>query len=452
MKNTKSIDPFREVRKAPRLGDRAFQIVKNEIERRYSDCPNDQIERVILLARLETLRANKGRPVSRVQIWEVLSDVAPNFDQNVLMDAEIVETDSPMMGVSIGVGAVAALVAAAIGMDSVTTAGAVTAKQPAFGPSDVAPQPVASENNRPQSEPVVTVEQTGETSRWPRWLMKRSDARRESTEPLFVTGFGAFEKAKGLGWQAALKSQDPPYSAQHWAETADLWRLAIAHLDQVSPQHESYTPALSKKTVYQQNLQEIQKRQKEAERRDQIAITATPKSTQAASPTAEQVPQFANAPSENSLKVARNYGWQAALASQNAPHPPEKWADISRLWQAALLNLESIDSDQSNHAEAQQVKAQYQDNLAAVRGRYQKEQAATQTLQSLRATLTELDHDTAPNVTQYGQLESIVEKLRSIPTGTEAHFQAQKLAAETAGVMDAIAANPNSQVTLSPRN
>ena len=117
-----------------------------------------------------------------------------------------------------------------------------------------------------------------------------------------------------------------------------------------------------------------------------------------------------------------------------------------------MLKLESIDSAHPNHAEAQQVKDRYRRNLAAVRDRYQKEQTATQTLQSLKATLAELDNDTAPNATQYGQLEAIVKKLRSVPTGTEAHLKAQKLAAETAGVMDAIAANPNSKVTLSPRD
>ena len=234
-----------------------------------------------MLARLETLReetlrANNGRPMSHMQIWEVLSDVAPSFNHNlgqsVLMDAEIVETNSPIMGVSIGVGAVAALITAAVSMDSITAAGAVRAKQPISSPSDVVTsQSTTSEDNKLKSAPIVAVEQTGNKPRWPHWLMQQINAKREPSKQLSITGFGAFEEAKGLGWQAALKSQNPPYSPQHWEETADLWSTAIAYLGQVTPEHESYTAAQAKKAVYQKNLQEIQKRQREAVQRTEMA-------------------------------------------------------------------------------------------------------------------------------------------------------------------------------------
>lgn len=525
----------------PRLSDRAFHIVKTEIERRYTHNPEDQIERVILLARLEALREKKGAPMTRVQIWEVLSDVAPNFDQNVLMDAESVETDSPLLGVSVGVGAVAVLVATAIGMDSLTprpSIGSSPAESSRFGdesPGAVtrsASQKAATEQGLAQggkraagklvgAEKGATSQQSFEKSSSENSSSEKSaekgsggdtavanksiaDSADEDPEPrnvknqlskFFVRSEktkrpNAFDTAKGLGWQAALKSQDPPHSVQHWRETAALWEEALAKLDQVSPLSPHYIQAQLKKAVYRDNLAEIRSRQAAAQQLARQATRAAVETvgetggeisgqavglavgqnaSKLATPTAQASPQFSNpafvnqaaqtgsaASSEavnildqddvaqpevveDPIQVAKRYGWQAALASQNAPHPPDRWADISRLWQTALSVLNKVKPGDARYAEAQQVKASYQRNLAAIRDRYQQEQTATQSLQSLQASLRELNNSLTPDAVKYGRMEAILGKLKTIPSGTEAHVQAQQLIVETTAAMNAIA-------------
>lgn len=506
----------------PRLSDRAFHIVRTEIERRYTDDPTDQIERVILLARLEALRVKKGAPMTRIQIWEVLSDVAPNFDQNVLMDAESVETDSPLLGVSVGIGAVAVLVATAIGMDSLTPRPALTqdaidsaqlsdaesanrranadgsvenatsqgltqsanqaavettktrTARPSFRPEsskqDSPQQKTTSKTTTEQPTPEAAVKPRSLKARFVEFINRaprdsnRTQSRSEKRSDNSYASdkhIESFESAKAIGWQAALRSQNPPHSAQHWKETAKLWQKAIAQLAEIPPKSPHYIQAQQKKTLYQVNLKEIQDRQAAAEQTakqaaraavrsvTQVVSTGASRNVNTAQPSSNSAPAFSSEStgaqtqrSKDPIQSAKAYGWQAALASQNAPHPPEKWADISRLWQTALSSLKELEPEHPRYAEAQQIKAVYQQNLVAIRERYQREQSAAQRLQSLQASLRELNNSLTPNPVKYGRMEAIVSKLRTIPEGTEAHQQAQSLIADTADKMNAIAVAP----------
>ncbi|MEL7353527.1 MAG: hypothetical protein AAF171_21515 [Cyanobacteria bacterium P01_A01_bin.116] len=502
----------------PRLSDRAFQIVKNEIERCYTDSPEDQIERIILLARLQTLRARKGKPLTRAQIWEELSDIAPNFDLEVLSEAANVDTDSPAVGASIGIGAVAVLVSTAIGMDGISAnaTGAVTVAgsrgETAAEGTRARPNAASQEKARRSNIPGLNIPGLNSVS--------RLRARFSTTQKKVPVNY--FDTAKSIGWQAALRSQNPPHSAAHWGQTAALWRKALYQLEQVPEQNANFAAAQEKIVLYQSNLQQVEARQRAVEvaRQNKLpalsstpvqvagnpvpiseapkasapeataAIAATPSSSaeissaeissaeissaeissaekssaekvakqsgkleaQTASPVSTQAtaptPQF-SAQREDPLKVAKQYGWQAAVASQNAPHPPQQWADISRLWQTALLNLDKVDLGHPDYLEAQQVKARYEQNLAAIRQRYQQEQSANQRLQSLSATLSEIDQTLAPGATKYTQLKAIASRLQTIPAGTEAHQQAQQLIAQTERQMSAIASNTSQKVILS---
>ncbi|MEO0705632.1 MAG: hypothetical protein AAF050_08220 [Cyanobacteria bacterium J06649_5] len=502
----------------PRLSDRAFQIVKNEIERCYTDSPEDQIERIILLARLQTLRARKGKPLTRAQIWEELSDIAPNFDLEVLSEAANVDTDSPAVGASIGIGAVAVLVSTAIGMDGISAnaTGAVTVAgsrgETAAEGTRARLNAASQEKARRSNIPGLNIPGLNSVS--------RLRARFSTTQKKVPVNY--FDTAKSIGWQAALRSQNPPHSAAHWGQTAALWRKALYQLEQVPEQNANFAAAQEKIVLYQSNLQQVEARQRAVEvaRQNKLpalsstpvqvagnpvpiseapkasapeataAIAATPSSSaeissaeissaeissaeissaekssaekvakqsgkleaQTASPVSTQAtaptPQF-SAQREDPLKVAKQYGWQAAVASQNAPHPPQQWADISRLWQTALLNLDKVDLGHPDYLEAQQVKARYEQNLAAIRQRYQQEQSANQRLQSLSATLSEIDQTLAPGATKYTQLKAIASRLQTIPAGTEAHQQAQQLIAQTERQMSAIASNTSQKVILS---
>jgi hypothetical protein len=409
----------------PCLSDRAFYLLKSEIERRYKDSCEDPIERIILIARLETLNARSGPPLTRAEIWEELSDIAPDFDQNVIIEAAHIGTDSPVLGASFGVGAVAMLVAAAMGVETMTANASPSGSAVVSAQGDLSGSTIRSaKRSQPISRDIAVPDRAATRATTPANQAANRTAERSPKS--------AFETAKSLGWQAALKAQDPPQSAQQWGETAALWRQAIDQLEQVSRQDADYAAAQVKKAIYQNNLQQIQIRQAAAQR---ALATAQPKS-----PSPERSPSF-SAPQEDPITVAKRYGWQAALASQDAPHPAEKWADISRTWQLALLSLDKVDSSAPSYLEAQQVKARYQQNLAAIRARYQEEQDASQRLASLEDSLAEIEQAIAPDSYKRSQLTAIVARLQTIPAGTEAYTHAQRLIAQTSQQINALAAD-----------
>ncbi len=264
----------------------------------------------------------------------------------------------------------------------------------------------------------------------------------------------AFEKARAFGWQAALKGQSKKQNSQitasQWGEAALLWQQAVYFLEQVPSSDADYSAARAKQAVYEANLQQIMTRQLAALTAE--TLTAQMESERVATaqetPTAQADtdPIAPIAVEKDWTAIARQQGWQAALAGQNAPHPTEKWAEVSRLWQAALQTLENVEPQSPEYAEATAIKAQYQENLAAIRKRYQTEQSTDQTLRSLQATLREIEYASSIATTnKRAQLVAIIERLRTIPLGTMAHDQAQTLIASTTAKLSELPAE------ISPR-
>ena len=420
-----------------RLSDRAYQIVKKEVDRYYSALPekelsqDEHLERIILLARLETLREKGGKTVTKAQLWEEVCDILPNIDRRALNRASRVEIGSPAVGASLGLGA------AGLGAAAVLIASPLGVGSQGFGwlaqliGSGIAGGNSASSSAQPSG---------------PNGGANASAIAHKDT----------FETAKAFGWQAALKGQDPPHSAEHWGETAALWQQAIALLEQIPRYDSNYRPAQQKRAFYLQNLQQIQARQVSAQNAAG-AIAPAPQFSSARSSTrsiSRSLAQRPNNPAqpakEDALTVAKHYGWQAALASQNAPHPVETWANISKLWQIAIYTLSTIDEQHPSYEEAQTVKVRYEQNLQAIRQRYRAEQDAHQQLQSLQATLTELEQSWPANSFKRGQMQAIVERLQTIPANTVAHQEAQQLIVTTSDLIQTMPAAPPAEPSTEP--
>jgi len=231
-----------------RLSDRAFQIVKDEVDRYYTPQTNaaipqaPSIEHIILLARLETLHDRSGKQLTSVQIWEELCDILPQIDREILAEAGRRHTDSPLMGTSLCVCA-ASLGTAALLLASPLGSGA----QAIEGSSKLSTQ---------INFAIATAE------------LPVSNRHQET-----------FKRARSLGWQASLKGKNPPHNAEHWGETAALWQQALTLLDQVPRYDASYAIAQAKKAEYQNYLQQIQARQLSAQNR-MLATDPAPRFSQ----------------------------------------------------------------------------------------------------------------------------------------------------------------------------
>ena len=60
---------------------------------------------------------------------------------------------------------------------------------------------------------------------------------------------------------------------------------------------------------------------------------------------------------------------QAAILSQNPPHPADQWEQIEFLWEDAIKKLDRVQEDNPGYIEAQTKLAEYKTNLAKIRTR-----------------------------------------------------------------------------------
>ncbi len=412
-----------------RLSDRAFKVIELEIDDLHNRGVIDKLDSIILVSRLCTLRAEAGKHLTRTQVWDNLCDVVPDIDPKVLTSAAASNKGLSDVRISVGVGATAVLVASTFGMKATTASVDISALSSTLPVADVS-QDAAQGNQKDGNRAEGRVEsRTGSRAANP--IMKRLSLKARFTRTgEKASESAAFIQAKDLGWQAALKGKNPPHSAQHWRETAALWQQAIVYLHQVPKRAANYEVVEAKIAFYEKNLEEIEGRWAVA-----IARENSPQVMNPAPSTQVNVPQFSSTVADD-LAIARRHGWQASLASQNAPHPARKWADISRHWRTALQHIDQVPAESAQYAEAQQVKAIYQKNLAAVRQRYLQEQAASQSVASLQAALGEIKRSGLSHQAQAQQQQAILNRLSAIPVGTDAHSQAQRAIAQISASSD----------------
>lgn len=66
--------------------------------------------------------------------------------------------------------------------------------------------------------------------------------------------------AREYSQRAAAQGQNPPHSAEEWRQIIRLWEEAIAQVERISPDDQSYHEAQAMRAVYQQNLGQIRVR------------------------------------------------------------------------------------------------------------------------------------------------------------------------------------------------
>ncbi|MGI8504349.1 MAG: hypothetical protein ACR2LR_24920 [Hassallia sp.] len=134
------------------------------------------------------------------------------------------------------------------------------------------------------------------------------------------------------------------------------------------------------------------------------------------------------------ITAAQKFSWQAAKAGQNPPHPVAEWQEIENLWQEAINRLRQVPSqDLAGYAQAQELLANAQANLAAVSIRRQAQQDSVYTLDSAQRQIQSLLASTPTNPQSLdrnrtiSQLQGIINQLKKVQPGTTAYLEAQQL-------------------------
>lgn len=184
----------------------------------------------------------------------------------------------------------------------------------------------------------------------------------------------------------------------------DTWRSSLTQLGQIPPQ------TLAGKSAHQQLKDE------QAQFRETVGESATQDRASVI------------------IDSAKQYAWQAAIASQNPPHPAVKWQQIETLWQQAMYELEAINPDAGEaYREAQTLRAQYTSNLGQAKIRRQTEQSSLEALESAQTNIERLLAITPTNSQQINyastavRLQRIINNLDKVAPSTTSYAKATEL-------------------------
>ncbi|NER94140.1 MAG: hypothetical protein F6J86_09935 [Symploca sp. SIO1B1] len=148
--------------------------------------------------------------------------------------------------------------------------------------------------------------------------------------------------------RASYKSQNPPHDAPKWIEIQNLWREAIARLEQLPKTSKLQPLAQAKIKSYKLNLEQIKQRLVQ----ERKAL------------------QTLQASKDAALKAEARQG-----VAQNVNH----WQLVYSTWQTALNSLQNIPQGTTAYTEAQKLSDSYQPQVSAARDRKTQEQIAAKT-------------------------------------------------------------------------
>ena len=133
------------------------------------------------------------------------------------------------------------------------------------------------------------------------------------------------------------------------------------------------------------------------------------------------------------VSIAQGQAWEAALASQDAPHPSETWEEIAGLWRDAIATLETIPPENDVRRLADRKLAEYRANLSTIKVRIDAEASAEARLREAQqaATLATATAQQASTLedweTALENWELAIEQIDQIPQGTLPYSEAQAL-------------------------
>ncbi|MEG4456063.1 hypothetical protein [Microcoleus sp. N9_A1] len=159
------------------------------------------------------------------------------------------------------------------------------------------------------------------------------------------------------------------------------------------------------------------------------------KTNSEASPTLTPTPQ--PDPTATNLAAAQKLAMEAAVMTQNPPHPLENWQQVQGKWQESIKLLEAIPDNSLVATQAQEKLSVYRTNYQAITNRIVTEQKAATNLEAAQklageAALMVNNPPHPKDVWQNAQskLQQAINLLSSIPQGTFVEAQAKEKLAD----------------------
>jgi len=142
-------------------------------------------------------------------------------------------------------------------------------------------------------------------------------------------------------------------------------------------------------------------------------------------------------PTATNLAAAQKLAMEAAVMTQNPPHPLETWQQVQGKWQESIQLLEAIPDSSPVATQAQEKLTVYRTNYQAITNRIVTEQKAATNLQSAQKLGWEAavmvknpPHPKEVWQNAKSKLQQAINLLSSIPQGTFVEAQAKEKLAD----------------------
>lgn len=376
----------------PRLNNRAYQILHQEIQKCAGDDLFNQIEQNLVLEDLAKLRSQSGSPATFTELRELVSDTYPQFSEKILSAAAKANTSLGIWGqirlavtVVLGVSVVLVGTCGALGFAVILlfSENSESVASNASGLTDFAS--MSSEEHFQEATVLVKqVEQSINNLTTPADLAlceKKLDAAKKHVDELPIS---------------STVSSPVTYSYRSSRSRRRVRRV----YEQQTIYNEEYASIRSNVEQLQAQMPEL----KAQSTRTGAFITA-----------------------------AKQFAFAAAKAGQNPPHSAARWQQIESLWLQAINRLEEIPAGNPGYAEAQKLLATYQTNLGIVQTRQQTEQESVEFLEQANSQIENLlasipdDAASLDRNSTISQIQGIINELENVKNGTTAYPRAQEL-------------------------
>ncbi len=433
-----------------RLNNRAFELIRTEVQRCAGDSPVNKVEQEIVLKRLRKLRSQSGSPASLEELRDNIVDVLPQFSEKVLKQAAKINQPP---GILSKITSMAVLLGGAAGVVWVVNLPYPMIRRPVarVAPILLLPSYISMDNHYRQA--IRNVEQADQ-------LINNSTSGAD-----FILGEEKVKAAQKhldglpvwfLGYEPKLYCS---LFSCSWKFTLDEFENARANVARMEAK------VFQEKNA-QTTLEKAEQSLAQAKGQYQKAATPSDKQTAIASwqtaldqigeiPSAtlagktgqtklqayqrdfQQVVGFAADDQRTGSLVgaAQEFAFAAAKAAQNPPHTAAEWTQMIKLWEEAINRLKQVPLEDQGYLQAQKLLATYQTNLGRIQIRLEAEEESVESLdiaqreiQSLLANIPS-DGSTSARNSTISQIQGIIDRLKKVQYGTTTYPKAQELLA-----------------------
>lgn len=429
-----------------RLNRRAFKILRREVNNCATNDPIGETERQIAMKRLKLLREEQGPPASLVELRETVATIYPQFSEQALKRAAKANRPAGLF--------------THIKWASLSLAGVAGAVWLANLPHPLIRKPIASK------APILLVPSTMQMD----YNYRQATSLVEQADQLVNKATGPADLDLGQKkLKQAQKHLDklPVWSLGYYPQgycslVSCSWRFT---LDEFKSARKA-TGRMEAKVFQEKNarsqLIDAERAIARAKEEYEGAETGTQKeraisSWRSAIDRLEQIPAAtlsgrmarpklsaakrdfqsvagsaaSSQRSTNLIEAAKVFAMQAAVLSQNPPHPASQWEQVVDLWQDAVNRLQKVSVDKPGYLEAQTKLAEYKTNLGIVRTRLQSEQQSSAAISRAKKQIADWQSMASGEYanTDYlaRQLQQIIDELDRVQPGTTAYAESQKL-------------------------